>query len=370
MINKFEKNKLLWYSLHLLFGNNLKIITKLREKFKCVEEIFEARTKDLLNIGVKREKVEMITSGKIVSQATKKISEVYEKGYEIITIEDREYPPLLKETYDPPIVLYCSGEKEVLTQTCIAIVGTRKPTPYGRVVAEKLSSELVIRGLTVVSGLARGIDSYAHQGALNAGGRTIAVLGSGIDNIYPKENVSLYKKIINSGIVITEFPLGSPPYNFHFPIRNRIISGMSVGIVIVEAAQRSGSLITARLALDQGREVMAVPGNITSKYSQGTNWLIKNGAKLVTDWKDIVEELPLPLKEKIFAMENIKEKEKPKLTPEEKIVLNALKPDEKTHIDFLSRHTDFSISELLSILLNLELKDMVIQYPGKYFQKK
>jgi len=367
---KFKKNKLFWYSLHLLFGSNLKIITKLRKRFKKVEEIFEAKTKDFEGIGIKKEKIEMIVSGEIVSQASRKLSEVYNRGYEVITIEDKEYPPLLKEIYDPPVVIYCYGEKEILSEPCIGIVGTRKPTPYGRTVTEKISSELAERGLVIVSGLARGIDSYAHHASLNAGGKTIAVLGSGIDYVYPKENVSLYKKIADSGAVITEFPPGSPPHSFHFPIRNRIISGISLAIIVVEAAKRSGSLITARLALEQNREVMAVPGNVTSEYSHGANWLIKIGAKPVTNWIDVVEELPSPLKEEILSKEKKREKEIVKLSSEEKKVLSILKPDEKIHIDLLSQETDFSISELLSILLSLELKDMIIQYPGKYFQRK
>ncbi|MCP2520077.1 DNA-processing protein DprA [SCandidatus Aminicenantes bacterium Aminicenantia_JdfR_composite] len=370
MNSRFSKNKLYWYSLHLLFGTNLKIITKLRERFKKVEEIFEAEPEELEKIGVKKEKVKMLVSREIVAEAFRNLSEVYKKNYEVITIGDEEYPDLLKEIYDPPIVIYCYGKKEVLNQPCIAIVGTRKPTPYGRAVAEKISSELAERGLVIVSGLARGIDSCAHRASLNVGGNTIAVLGSGIDYVYPKENISLFKKIADSGAIITEFPLGSPPHSFHFPIRNRIISGISLAVVVVEAAKRSGSLITARLALEQNREVMAVPGNVTSEYSYGANWLIKNGAKPVTSWEDIVEELPAPLKEEILLKEKEKKREIIKLSPEEERVLNVLKPDEKIHIDVLSQKTDFSISELLSILLNLELKDMVIQHPGKYFQRK
>jgi DNA processing protein len=346
------------------------LIAKLRNEFNSIKKIFEAKTEKLMSLGMNREKAEKLRSGKILSEASNKLEQLKNNGYKIITIEDKQYPQLLREIYDPPIVLYCSGKVEVLNSPCIAIVGTRRPTPYGRAVAENLSFELSLRGLTIVSGLAKGIDSYAHYGVLKAEGNTVAVLGTGIDVVYPRQNFSLYKKIKESGVIITEFPLGSPPLNYHFPIRNRIISGISLGVVVVEAADRSGSLITARLALDQCREVMAVPGNVTSKFSKGTNWLIKNGAKLVSCWEDVVEELPLQLKEEILSKEKKSERTIPKLSLEEEKVLNALKQDEKIHIDLLSENTGYSVSELLSYLLSLELKDLVIQYPGKYYQRK
>ncbi|MFQ6084115.1 MAG: DNA-processing protein DprA [Candidatus Aminicenantia bacterium] len=364
------KNKLLWFSLHLLTGTNLRLIKELKRKFISAENIFHSKKEELINAGLSEKKVKMIVSKEIINRAEEELNQIEKKGYHILSIEDENYPVLLKEIYDPPVVLYCAGDKEMLNQPSIAIVGTRRPTPYGRVVAEKLSSDLASRELTIISGLARGIDSIAHQGSLQAKGKTIAVLGSGLNYVYPKENLSLFNKIVESGAVISEFPLDAPPLNFHFPIRNRIISGLSLGVIVVEAAQRSGSLITARLALDQGREVMAVPGNITSKYSQGTNWLIKDGAKLISSWKDVVEELPLPVKEEIFSKEKKEEKVFPKLTSEEEKVLNALKLDEKIHIDSLSEITELSVSQLLSILLSLELEGLIIQYPGKYFQRK
>jgi DNA processing protein len=197
----------------------------------------------------------------------------------------------------------------------------------------------------------------------------VAVLGSGLENIYPRENKLLSKKITERGAVISEFPLDTPPLGFHFPIRNRIISGLSMALVVVEAARRSGSLISARLALEQNREVMAVPGNMTSEFSQGTNWLIKTGAKLVESWEDVVEELPSPLKESLLSQKKEK-KRMPSLKPMEKKVYDYLKQDSFVHIDELVEKTEFSVSELLAILLSLELKELISQSPGKYFQRR
>jgi len=201
------------------------------------------------------------------------------------------------------------------------------------------------------------------------GGKTLAVLGSGLENIYPRENKSLFEKIKDKGAVISEFPLKAPPLGFHFPIRNRIISGLSQALVVVEAARRSGSLISARLALEQNREVMAVPGAVTSDFSQGTNWLIKTGAKLIDTWEDVAEELPSPLKEKLLSQKEEK-KSVPALKPEEKRVFESLKKDSLTHIDELVEKTEFSVSELLAILLKLELEELIVQNPGKYFQRR
>jgi DNA processing protein len=217
--------------------------------------------------------------------------------------------------------------------------------------------------------LARGIDSIAHWGALE-GGKTVAVLGSGLENIYPRENRRLFEKIIERGAVISEFPAKSPPLGFHFPIRNRIISGLSLALVVVEATRKSGSLISARLALDQNREVMAVPGNITSDLSQGTNWLIKTGAKLIECWEDVAEELPSPLKEELLSQKKEGKKKPVSLNPREEKMFSLLKPDSLTHIDELIEGSDLSVSEVLSVLLNLELKDLIVQRPGKYFQRR
>jgi DNA processing protein len=220
----------------------------------------------------------------------------------------------------------------------------------------------------VVSGLARGIDSIAHWGALGSG-RTVAVLGSGLDDVYPPENKGLYRKIAESGTVITEFPPRMPPFGFHFPLRNRIISGLSLATLVVEATRQSGSLITARLALEQNREVMAVPGNLTSGLSRGANWLIKSGAKLVETWEDVVEELPLPLRESLLAPKAREKRTVPAMSPEERKVFDCLSAEALIHIDELVEAADASVSEMLGLLLSLELKGLVRQVPGKYFQR-
>jgi DNA processing protein len=251
----------------------------------------------------------------------------------------------------------------------VSVVGARKPSPYGRAVAERLARDLASRGLVIVSGLARGVDSIAHWGALE-GGKTVAVLGSGLENIYPRENRALFEKIIEQGAVVSEFPPKSPPLGFHFPLRNRIISGLSYAVVVVEATKKSGSLISARLALEQNREVMAVPGNITSELSLGTNLLIQAGAKLVESWEDVVEELPSPLKEQLLNQKEEEMEERPSMSEQEKRVFEHLKPDSLTHVDELVDETEFSVSETLSFLLNLELKGLIYQRPGKYFQRR
>jgi DNA processing protein len=248
-------------------------------------------------------------------------------------------------------------------------VGARKPTTYGRAVADKLGRDLAEAGLTVVSGMARGIDSIAHWGAVKKG-QTVAVLGSGLENVYPRENRKLMDKIMEKGAVISEFPLTSPPLGFHFPQRNRIICGLSLATVVVEATKKSGSLITARLALEQNREVMAVPGNITSERSTGANWLIKNGAKAVENWEDVVEEFPPPLRERLLSRKTAIKEKSPKLDKKEEKVFSYLKPDEGRHIDEILETCRLSVSEALSLLLNLELKGLIIQLPGKYFQRK
>jgi DNA processing protein len=250
----------------------------------------------------------------------------------------------------------------------VAVVGARRPTPLGRAASERLAKDLAASGLVVVSGLAVGIDSLAHWGALQAG-RTVAVLGSGLEDIYPKENKNLFRKIAETGAVVSEFPPDARPLPYRFPLRNRVISGLTLGVVVVEATRRSGSLITARLALEQNREVMAVPGNITSGLSSGTNWLIKTGAKLVETWEDVVEEFPSPLRERLLASKKEDRAEPPETSPEEKRILNGLKTDELTHIDELVEATDVSVSEILFRLLSLELKGLVRQAPGKYFQR-
>ncbi len=215
-----------------------------------------------------------------------------ETAVSLVALPDPRYPARLREIFDPPVVLFARGRIELLGSVMLGVVGTRRPTPYGPAVTERLAADLARAGLTIVSGMARGIDTAAHKGALSVGGDTVAVLGCGVDLVYPSENRKLAAELEEKGLVVSEFPMGAPAYPQNFPIRNRIISGMSAGVVVVEGAQYSGSAITARLAMDQGRELFAVPGNVTSKMSWGPNLLIKQGAKLVQEWNDVVAELP------------------------------------------------------------------------------
>ncbi len=239
-----------------------------------------------------------------LSDAAKELAQAQAAGCRLLTWDEPEYPSRLREIYDPPPLLYVRGNVELLNRHVLAIVGARRPTPYGNQMAERLAKDLAARGLVIASGLARGIDASAHRGALSSGsGSTIGVLGCGIDVVYPKENKKIFEEIEKRGAIITEFPMGTFPAPQNFPIRNRIISGMSLGVVVVEGAQYSGSLITARLAMEFGREVYGVPGNATQPSSFGPNQLIKQGAKLVTSWEDVVEELPTPVRAELVPVE-------------------------------------------------------------------
>jgi DNA processing protein len=322
-----------------------------------------------LSIGLDEDEAGELSSPEIFDRAQKEIDRGRKKGYSLLTLEDVEYPAYLREIFDPPGVLYCAGDLEALQGPAVAIVGTRTPSPYGRAVAEKLAEDLASRGVVIVSGLALGIDSIAHWGALKTG-RTVAVLGSGMDNIYPRENRKLFQKIAENGAVVSEFPLDAPPFAAHFPRRNRIISGLARAVIVVEAAAKSGSLITARMALEQNREVMAVPGNVTSDMSKGTNGLIKTGAKLVEGWEDVAEELPSPLREKLLGQRTGETQPLPLMTEQEAEIYRLLKTDELTHIDELLDTITCSVSELLALLLNLEIKGLILQSPGKYFQRR
>jgi len=365
-----EDNLKYWVALNIVLSENLKANKKILNRFPNIRDLFETSKRELEALGLDEETAATLVSPKTLHRAEKDIEKLTQKKYAILTLEDRNYPSYLRETFDPPCVLYCAGKVDVLEELSVSIVGARKPTPYGRAVTEKLAYDLASRGLVVVSGLARGIDSIAHWGALQ-GGKTVAVMGSGLDVIYPRENGKLFEKILETGAVITEFPLKSSPLGYHFPMRNRIISGLSLAVVVIEATKRSGSLITARLALEQNREVMAVPGNTTSELSRGTNWLVKTGAKLVERWDDVAEELPPPLKDQLLAQkEENMPKALPSVNPNEEKVLALLKADEFTPVDELVEKTDFSVSEILSLSLQLELKGYISQSPGKNFQRK
>jgi DNA processing protein len=358
-----------WLALSLTPGVGGIFIKRLLDRFGTPEAVFQAPLGELLQIEGLGEKVAReIQKGPVDKKVEKELYLLKGIGGKIMTIKDASYPKRLKEIYDPPPVLYVRGELREEDDLAVAIVGSRKTTPYGKWITERMGQELARHGITIVSGMARGIDSHAHWGALSGGGRTIAVLGSGVDVIYPPENRNLYNRIIDRGAVLSEFPMSSPPEGGHFPKRNRIISGLSIGVVVVQAGMESGSLITANYALEQGREVFAVPGNVGSDSSRGTHQLIKDGAKLVESSEDILEEvLPQWKKER----ETPQDVELPvrDLTEEENALYEQL-DETPLHIDVLIRESQFDPGKVSSLLLNLELKGLISQWPGKCFSKK
>jgi DNA processing protein len=277
---------------------------------------------------------------------------------------DERYPALLGAIPSPP-TLDVRGSLEPADGLAVAIVGSRHPTPYGVEVAEALASELAARGVTIVSGLARGIDAAAHRGALQAGGRTLAVLGSGIDVVYPPENRELLEAIQRQGAAVSQFPRGTVPLPYHFPLRNRTIAGLTLGVVVVEAGERSGALITASLAAELGREVFAVPGRVTSEVSRGPHGLLRDGAILVRDWADVVQELPEPWRRAVGAPAAGSDGIERTVTGTEAMVLAALKPDEPLHIEELTALVALTPGRLASALVTLELEGLARQLEGQ-----
>lgn len=363
-----------WFALKSIPGIGNILFKRLIDRFSSPQKVFVASIQELGQIsGISESLALRIKSFKFKEAIRKEIDHVIEKGFHIVTFSDMNYPPLLRQIPDPPPFLYVSGE--LLQQSHnIAVVGSRNPTAYGISAATRLSENLSILGFTIVSGMARGIDSAAHEGALLGKGKTIAVLGSGLDKIYPPENRKLFNQISENGAVISEFSIQSPPEAHHFPIRNRIISGMSLGTVVVEAAKKSGSLITARLAAEQNREVFAVPGSIHSFKSCGTNSLIKQGAKLVEHAQDIIEELSPQIQENlegnsVNAYLDNQLKVLPELNSDEQIVMNHLEAY-PIHVDELVRKTSMAPGKLLGILLKFELEGIAQQLPGKCFSLK
>ncbi|MDX1764247.1 MAG: DNA-processing protein DprA [bacterium] len=292
---------------------------------------------------------------------------VGELGGRIVIHGDSAYPGALAEIDDPPPVLYVQGRLRKEDALALAIVGSRSASTQGRLNAERLAARLAAMGMTIVSGLAMGIDTWAHQGALDGGGRTVAVLGCGLDQTYPASNQRLRKKIVSRGAVISEFPLGTAPLPMNFPRRNRIISGIALGTLVVEAARKSGSLITARFALEQGREVFAIPGTIQASRSQGGNLLIQKGAKLVQSADDIVEEFPDEIR-RYLTLEKVLPRKAVTAGKDEAAVLRFI-GDEPVHIDALTRETELRPAAMASLLTRMELKGLVRQLPGKLFTK-
>jgi len=375
-----ETSLLEWLSLTLTPGLGPTKSRKLVEHFGGPEAVFRASLTELEAAGIQAVSAQSLATGKSAELAREEIARASAAGLHLISMHDPFYPPRLKEIYDPPLVLYVRGNPEVLTQPGIAMVGTRHPTPYGSGMAERLGCDLAAQGLVIISGMARGVDTASHRGAISAKGKTIAVFGTGVDVIYPKENSRLSEQIVAlGGALVSEFALGTHAAPQNFPIRNRILSGMSVGVLVVEAAEYSGTRITARCALEQNRDVFAVPGNVTNKNSWGPNTLIKQGAKLIATWEDVWEDLPAEVRLALTLPASPESSDDSSaslfpdqaLPPHEKRILGLLKADEATHIDELvdRLETEMSSSEIFAALFELELTGKVRQMPGKNFVK-
>ena len=380
-----QDEQLHWLALRLVPGLGARNAGKLIDRFRTPQAVLRASRTELEAAGVSGAVAQSIASGCSFDDAVDQQRKMLDADTVLIAVSDPRYPAQLREIFDPPIVLFARGRVDLLNTLLFGVVGTRRPTPYGVAAAERLAGDLARAGLGIVSGMARGIDTAAHKAALLAGGATVAVLGCGVDIVYPSENKKLAAEIAAKGLLISEFPMGATAFPQNFPIRNRTISGMSVGILVVEGAQYSGSSITAKLALDQGRELFAVPGNITSKTSWGPNLLIKQGAKLVQEWNDVVAELPAEARrrlidagrDRIMAEQGVLPgaEAEPQLPPGASAamgrwILQKLKVEEATHIDrLLDTLVDGSPSELIAALFELEMSGLVKQLPGKNFVK-
>jgi len=369
-----------WLGLARVDGLGVRGAHQLIGYFGSPQAVYQASLTELEGCGLPASVARAIFVQAGLKEADKEIGAAEKAGCSLVIYGREGYPPLLQEIGDPPLVLYVRGDVKALSQHAVAVVGTRRPTAYGISVAHRLACDLAQRQLVIVSGLARGIDSAAHRGALEAKGKTVAVLGSGIDVIYPREHKRLAEQVVESGALISEFPLGTAPTPENFPIRNRIISGLALGAIIVEAAEYSGSLITARLAAEQNREVFAVPGNITSAQAFGPNLLIKQGAKLVDQWLDVVEEFPAPVRMQLLPSADASETAaagaqtaslfEQSLEPDQKAVFEALRADEALFVDSICGSVSLPQPRVLAALLSLEMSGLVKQLPGKNFIRK
>ena len=374
-MEEFQKDKLAKIKCLLsIEGIGPAKIYNLIAKFKKLDFIFSSSVTDLIGVG----KMNKVLANKIYQQTNKleefhkitdkEIATLNNIGAAMYSFWDTQYPVLLKKIYTPPIILYQLGNIEKVDSNSVAIVGTRRATDYGKLQTEKFAKELVEQQITIISGLARGIDTYAQNAAIKYGGRTIAVIGSGLDVIYPAENKNLFQKIFKEkrGAIISEYPLGTKPDAVNFPKRNRIISGLSLGVLVVETRINGGAMQTANYAIDQNRDVFAIPGNLQIPQSEGTNYLIrKNMAKLVQKSSDILEELQLKIKPAVGK--NIPVTTENLSLFEEKLL--SFLSNEPVHIDLLSKKSNMSVSDCLINLLTLEFKGLVKQFPGKSFAR-
>lgn len=375
---KLDQNRLAWLALALTPGLGPKRILDAVAEAGGVGRIFELSLTGLEALQFPASAAQFIFEGKARRAAEEEWQRVNEIGARIVSFDSEEYPERLKEIYDPPPVLWTRGNLKLLKQASIAVVGTRHPTPYGSGMAEMLARDLAVRRLLIVSGMARGIDSFAHKGALAARMPTVAVWGTGIDVVYPKENRKLAEDILaTGGAIVSEVPVGTFPAPQNFPRRNRILSGLSIGVLVVEASENSGTRVTARCAAEQNRDLYAVPGNVTSRGSWTPNTLIKQGAKLVATWEDVWEDLPSQVRLELESQAPAASKGEAQasllpdsvLRPEETMVLNVLRADESLQIDeVLDRlETQLTSAEVFTALFELEMAGRIRSLPGKHY---
>ena len=379
--------RLAWLALVLTPGMGPTRCARAVQRLGAAERVFAASLTELEGVGLPAEAAQFCFDGRARAAALEEAARVGEQQANFLTPEDEAYPGRLLEIYDPPPVLWVRGNTAQLSRPGIAVVGTRQPTPYGSGMAEMLSRDLARRGMVVMSGMARGVDTCAHKGALEAGGATVAVWGTGIDVIYPKENKKLAEQIVaQGGAIVSEFPLGTFPAPQNFPIRNRTLSGMSIGVLVVEGGEYSGTRITARCALDQGRDVYAVPGNATNKNAWGPNTLIKQGAKLTATWEDIWEDLPSQIRMQLedeaearigrnessgegSASLFTEQSTAAPMSEHERLVIQELRQDETLQLDELMERLESKMvsGEVFTALFELELSGRVKQMPGKNY---
>ena len=382
-LSRVDAAKMAWMALMLTPGMGPTRIWKAMNRLGAAERLFEVSLTELEGLGMPAAAAQFVFEGKARTAAEDEIKRTVEAGASVLTPEDADYPERLREIYDPPAVLWIRGDATLLARPGIAVVGTRQPSPYGAGMAELLSRDLANRRLVILSGMARGVDTAAHKGAIEAGGKTVAVWGTGIDVIYPKENKKLAESIVaTGGAIVSEYPLGTFPAPQNFPIRNRILSGMSVGVLVIEAAEYSGTRITARCAMEQNRDVYAVPGNVTNKNAWGPNTLIKQGAKLTATWEDVWEDLPsqirLALEDELAASGGRDESKAggtaslfndTPLPDHERLVFDKLRHDESMQLDQLIEQLEAELgsAEIFTALFELELAGRVRQLPGKNY---
>ena len=375
---KTSEDKLAWLALTLAPGMGPKRVLDAMKMLDAPRHLFRLSLTELESLQIPAAAAQFVFDGKGRRMAEEEWAHTREQGASILTFSCTEYPERLKEIYDPPPVLWTRGEVALLAQTSIAIVGTRHPSPYGAGIAEMLARDLAARGLLVVSGMARGIDTCAHKGALAARMPTVAVWGTGIDVIYPKENKKLAEDIVaTGGLIVSEVPTGTFPAPQNFPRRNRIISGLALGVLVVEAGENSGTRVTARCAAEQDRDLYAVPGNVTNKGSWTPNTLIKQGAKLVATWEDIWEELPSQVRQQLESEIGVESTSgesasllpEQVLRPEEAIVFRVLRSDESLQIDEILERLEAQLTsaEVFTALFELELTGRIRQLPGKNY---